>query len=196
MVLFPVGIERISRLVSRHTNRLVRSQSNEKEGTHQFYPPRLCKTSEFGFWKQRQTTIQTASQLIPAIASTIHFHFGAGRLYLLPTQRQNVMTADGFDNVSDDLEELSENVQELEGENEVAWDELYNKRFMKNHTSFSSLQEFLAHSPWDADSVDELLKRAPQDEIDEYVDKYTRFPNEERMKKNAGEEWTARQLGL
>ncbi|MDF9747872.1 hypothetical protein [Natrinema salsiterrestre] len=106
------------------------------------------------------------------------------------------MTTDGFDDVADDLEKLAENAEELDGENEVPWDELYNEQFMRKHTSFSSLEEFLRDSPWDADSVDELLKLASQNEIDEYVDKYTRFPTGERMQGKAVEEWAAGQLGF
>lgn len=95
----------------------------------------------------------------------------------------------------DDLEELQENAQDLDGENEVPLGELFNDGFMQKYTDFDSIKEFFKASPWAVESEDDL-EAIPEDEFDEYVSQHTRFPDAEEMQGKAAEEWTADQLGL
>ena len=105
------------------------------------------------------------------------------------------MANDDIDDVIDDLEELSENAQELDGENKVPLAELFDDGFMRKYTDFASIEEFFEASPWTVDSEADL-KAIPEDEFDEYVDQHTRFPDAEEMQGKAAEEWTADQLGF
>jgi len=105
------------------------------------------------------------------------------------------MPTDGFDDAIDDLDELQENAQALEGETEVPLDELFKDGFVRAHTDFDSLEAFFEASPWTVES-DGDLEAIPDDEFDEYVDQHTRFGSFEAMQKKALEKWTADQLGL
>jgi len=95
----------------------------------------------------------------------------------------------------DDLEELADRAEELDGENEVPLAELFNPGFMRKYTDFESLEEFFEESPWTIES-EEDLDEIPDDPFNEYVDEHTVFSDQDEMMNKAGEEWTADQLGL
>ena len=95
----------------------------------------------------------------------------------------------------DDLEELADRAEELDGENEVPLAELFNPGFMRQYTDFQSLEEFFEESPWTVES-EEDLDEIPDDPFNEYVDEHTIVSDQDEMMNKAGEEWTADQLGL
>lgn len=106
-------------------------------------------------------------------------------------EQENAMA----NNPIDDLEELSKKAQGLDGKNDVPLDELFPYGFMRRYTDFNSIDEFFEVGPWTVESEDDL-EEIPEDEMDEYVDDHTRFPNWEQMIGTAREAWTAKQLGL
>jgi hypothetical protein len=94
-----------------------------------------------------------------------------------------------------DLEELADRAQELDGENQVPLVELFNPNFMREYTDFESLEEFFEESPWTVESQEDL-DEIPDDPFNKYVNEYTVFSDQDEMMGEAGEEWTADQLGL
>jgi len=95
----------------------------------------------------------------------------------------------------DDLKELAENAEELDGKNEVPLIELFNPSFIRKYTDFESLEEFFEESTWTVES-EEDLEEIPDGPFNEYVDEHTVFSDQDEMINKAGEEWTADQLGL
>lgn len=102
---------------------------------------------------------------------------------------------EGLDELQKELEKLTEQAENLHGENEVPMDELFTNGFMQTHTDFESLEEFFSNSPWEVETKDDFNK-IPQSEFDAYVTKHTGFNDWDAMLSAAGREWITRQLGL
>ena len=95
----------------------------------------------------------------------------------------------------DDLEELADRAEELDGGNSVPLIELFNPSFMRKNTDFESLEEFFEESPWTVES-EEDLDEIPDGPFNEYVNEHTVFTDQDEMMNKAGEAWTVDQLGL
>lgn len=100
--------------------------------------------------------------------------------------------ADQFDDMADEAEELE---GELEGENEVPFNELFTEKFMRQNTDVDSFDEFLEQSQWEVESQEDF-RAIPDDEFDEYVDEHSDFDSWEEMLGTAGREKVARDLGF
>ena len=105
------------------------------------------------------------------------------------------MPTDGFDDLIDDLNELEQNAEELDGENQVPLTELLNPGFMQKYTEFASIDEMFEQSKWTVES-EEDLDAIPDQEFDTYVRDHTQFTDSEEMMGMAAEEWTAEQMGF
>jgi len=103
--------------------------------------------------------------------------------------------ADDLDDLADQFGEMADNAEELEGENEVAFEELFTEQLMRQHTDVASFDEFLEQSQWEVES-EEDFEAIPEDEFDEYVNENTDFESWEDMYGTAGTEWMAREIGL
>ena len=103
--------------------------------------------------------------------------------------------ADDIDDLVDDLEELGDRAEKLDGENKIPLSELFNPSFMKEYTDFESLEGFFEESPWTVES-EEDLDEISDGPFNEYVAEHTVFSDQDEMMKKAGEEWTTDQLGL
>ena len=109
---------------------------------------------------------------------------------------------DGFDDLADELAdfadqlgEMADNVGELEGENNVALEDLFTEQFMRQHTDTVSFEEFIENSQWEVESQEDF-EAIPEDEFDEYVDERSDFDTWEDMFGAAGTEWIAREIGF
>ena len=102
---------------------------------------------------------------------------------------------EGFDDLSDQLSELQENAESVDGENEVSVEELFTEGFMTTHTDCKSFEQFIEQSPWTVKSQQDF-EEIPEDKFDKYVDSHTGFSTWEAMMSAAAREWVTRQLGL
>ncbi|MGC4668256.1 hypothetical protein [Enterococcus hirae] len=84
----------------------------------------------------------------------------------------------GLDDLQKNLNQLSKNAKELDGEHSVPFDELFNEKFMIENTNFS-----------DIESIDD-------NELDNFVSSNTDFESWEDMKSAAGSEWVTKRLGF
>jgi phosphohistidine phosphatase SixA len=70
--------------------------------------------------------------------------------------------------------------------------EIFTDGFVRTHTTFESIGEFFAESPWQVESDDDF-RAIPSAELDAYVDEYTGFSSWETMLSTAAREWILRQ---
>lgn len=106
----------------------------------------------------------------------------------------NVET-DGFEELEDDLKQMEDGLDKVEDEDNVSFEELFTKEFMRKYTDFESMESFLEHSPWTVESAEDF-EAIPEDEFDDYVDENTTFEDWDSMSGTAFEVWVARQMGL
>lgn len=102
---------------------------------------------------------------------------------------------EGFEDFDEELQDLQERADELDGRNEIPMDQLFTEGFMQSYTSFNSLAAFFDDSPWTVETKEDF-KSIPEDEFDRYVDEHTGFDDWETMLQAAGREWVTRQLDL
>jgi hypothetical protein len=103
--------------------------------------------------------------------------------------------ANDLDDLADQFGEMADNAEELDGENEVAFEDLFTEQFMRQHTDVTSFEEFIENSQWEVES-EEDFEAIPEDEFDEYVNDHSDFDSWEDMLGTAGTEWMAREIGL
>lgn len=102
---------------------------------------------------------------------------------------------DGLDELQDQLEGMKNAAEELDGENEIPFDELFTRSFMEPRTDFETFDELLEESMWEVNSEEDFLA-IPDDEFDEYIAEHTIFDDWESMYTKATEKWVAKQLGF
>jgi len=102
---------------------------------------------------------------------------------------------EGFDELSNKLNDMAKKAEELDGENEVPVTELCNPSFMKKHTSYASFDELLKDGGYEVESVEDF-EAIPEDEFDRHIRRNTSFDNWEDMLEAAGQAWMAKQLGF
>lgn len=101
----------------------------------------------------------------------------------------------GFEELSDELDRLSNRAESVHGSNEIPLDELFPDDFMVTYTEFETVAEFFESSPWTVET-EEDFERIPEDDFDNYVDRHTGFSSWEAMLSAAAREWVSRQIGL
>lgn len=102
---------------------------------------------------------------------------------------------DGLDELQDQLEDLQKNAEQLDGENEVPFDELFPEEFMRKYTDAETIEGFFDESSWNIES-EEDFEQIPDQELDQYVDDHSRFRTWEQMQGEAATEWMKRQMGF
>ena len=102
---------------------------------------------------------------------------------------------EGFDELQNTLQDLADRAENLSGEHEVSFEELFVKEFMINHTNFSTFNELLDASPFEVNSPEDF-EAIPDAEFDRYISQATNFDSWESMLEEATCEYAARQLGF
>ena len=102
---------------------------------------------------------------------------------------------DGFDDLIDELEQLAQNAQELDGEHEVPLSELFTQSFMEENTPYSSLNDLLEAGGFHADT-DEEFDAIPESELDAHIARTTKFDSWESMLEEATGQYVTRKLGF
>lgn len=102
--------------------------------------------------------------------------------------------SNSLDDLINKLKQLQQNAEQISGDNEVPFDELFNEPFMQQHTnnSYSSFSEFLNSSKFGDIPFEEI----PDDEWDDWVDKNTDFQSWKDMQTTASQEWISKKLGF
>lgn len=101
----------------------------------------------------------------------------------------------GLDKFQRDLSNIAKKAQELEGQKNFSFEELFNVSFMNKHTSFTNFNDFLVAGGFIVNSAEDF-KAIPDDEFDEYIQKSTKFTSWSQMQEEATGEYVARQLGF
>ena len=101
----------------------------------------------------------------------------------------------GFEDFADELNELEDRVETIDGKNSVSTTELFQSDFMQTYSEFESIQEFFEESPWTVESEADFGS-IPEDTFDAYVDDHTGFDSWETMLSAAAREWVGRELAV
>ena len=101
----------------------------------------------------------------------------------------------GFEDFAEELDELRERVETIDGKNSVSITELFRSDFMQTYSDFDSIREFFEESPWPVESEADF-RAIPADTFDAYVDDHTGFDSWETMLSAAAREWVGRELAV
>lgn len=101
----------------------------------------------------------------------------------------------GLDELINKLDKTAKAAQELDGEHEVSFEELFTKSFMRKYTDFSTFDEFLEAGNFTVNSQEDF-ENIPDADLDAHVSKTTKFSSWEDMFDEAGEVYTIKKLGL
>ncbi|MGV3518725.1 hypothetical protein [Luteitalea sp.] len=99
----------------------------------------------------------------------------------------------GLDEMQRRLNDIQRRAENLSGS--VSFDELFPPEFMREHTDFTEIGEFIEASGYEVNSTEDF-KRIPDAEWDAHVAARTTFRSWEEMQRQAGQEYVARRLGL
>src|SRR5260370_35290429 len=105
------------------------------------------------------------------------------------------VTSSGFDDFKKHIEKLQGNIEKLEGQHNIPFDELFSTSFMSRYTNFSSIDELLQKSNFDINSQ-ENFEKIPEDKMNSFIAMHTSFLTWNQMSTKASEEWLARQLDI
>ena len=103
------------------------------------------------------------------------------------------MKVKGFDDFQKRLDEIAENAQELEGQNEVPFSELFTDSFLKKHTDFDSFEAF-ENAP--IFNQYDSFETIPDLEFDIFIKENSKFKNWEEMYSKASKEYIEKKLGF
>lgn len=105
------------------------------------------------------------------------------------------MKITGLDELQNKLKKMQQGARELNGTHNVSFSELFPASFMKEHTSFSSIDELVAAGGFNVESASDF-ESIPKDELDKHISSTTRFKSWKDMLDKAVTQYTARKLGL
>ncbi|UIP01474.1 hypothetical protein Hbl1158_15160 (plasmid) [Halobaculum sp. CBA1158] len=104
--------------------------------------------------------------------------------------------------LNDDLEERPEAADELRARaadaprsEDIDVTDVFDDRFVAEHTDFDTFDDLVAASPSDAESAAEL-ELVPDGTWDEFVAEHTVFDDEEELVLEARDHWVATQLDI
>ena len=100
----------------------------------------------------------------------------------------------GLDKPKKQQKNLEQRVNNMQGEKQVSFEELFSGDFMKAHTEFGSIGEMLTASGYKTDTIEDFEK-IPAMDWDAFVSKRTHFANWEEMMRTAAEKYFAKKQG-
>lgn len=101
----------------------------------------------------------------------------------------------GFEEFTDELDQLQERAESINGETEVSMAELFPPDFMQTYTNYESIAEFFERSPWTVETENDL-QQIPEKKFDAYIDEHTGFSSWDAMLSAAAREWVVQQLNI
>lgn len=106
-----------------------------------------------------------------------------------------ILKIQGLDDISNRLNQLSENAQSISGTHEYSFKEIFSEEFMVEHTNFSTIGEFLLSSP-EKISNSEEFEKADESILDAYISEQTKFNTWEEMMSAATQTLIMKKLGF
>lgn len=106
-----------------------------------------------------------------------------------------ILKIQGLDDISNRLNQLSENAQSISGTHEYSFKEIFSEEFMVEHTNFSTIGEFLLSSP-EKISNSEEFEKADESILDAYISEQTKFKTWEEMMSAAAQILIMKKLGF
>lgn len=101
----------------------------------------------------------------------------------------------GLEKGMEKLEDVAEKAKEIDGENNIPFDELRSLNFMQKNTKFDSIRQMIENNSFNVDSMESFAK-IPDDQWDNFVAENTNFDNWKEMQMTAAKNWTSRKLEL
>jgi hypothetical protein len=101
----------------------------------------------------------------------------------------------GLDGFQKDLEKLEEGIREIDGKHSVPMPEVLTDSFVSEHTKFSSLNELLETSGFDAESAEDF-EAIPDEPWDDYISSVSCFNSWQDMLESACAKWATSKLHL
>ena len=101
----------------------------------------------------------------------------------------------GLEELQKRLEDLDKGAERLDGEHKVPFNEIFPPSFMKQYTTFKSIEKMLKASGYTIESAEDF-DAIPDTAWDSFVRQRTKFDSWSDMIAKAGEEWTAKKLGF
>ena len=98
----------------------------------------------------------------------------------------------GLNDLQRNLKKMERKAKSMDGSHSVPFTELFNSKFMKKNTKFSSIEQFVDKSEFDFSNMESINEH----DLDNYVKKNTKFNSWDSMKGEAAQLWTAKQLGF
>ncbi|PKE27119.1 MULTISPECIES: hypothetical protein [Macrococcoides] len=98
---------------------------------------------------------------------------------------------DGLSELKASFKKMEQNAKELEGENNVSFDELFNHSFMKEHTNHQSFQSFVDEFE---PSPDVKFEDFDDSKFDDFVKNHSSFNTWEEMYTSAVGEYSFTRL--
>lgn len=102
---------------------------------------------------------------------------------------------DGFDDMERKLKKMQKKANDLNGEQEIPFNVLFNSSFMIKYTTVSSFEEFLEKGGFVVNTPEDFAN-IPDDVFDAHVIKETRFDSWQNMMEEATGAYVAKQLGF
>lgn len=99
----------------------------------------------------------------------------------------------GLNEFQKKLDNMVKAAEELSGENQVPFSELFTESFLRTYTKFSNFDDFLDQEIF---SKYPDLKSIPDDEMDHFVSLNSRFSSWEEILNKASETYIAKRLGF
>lgn len=100
-----------------------------------------------------------------------------------------------FEDAMRKLRDLQRRAEQLDGQHEVSFDDLFPDEFMLRNTEYPSIAELLSGSGFRIETAEDF-HAIPDETWDNYIRQHTRFDSWGEMQRAAAEEWMVRQLGL
>ncbi|SEO55313.1 hypothetical protein [Acinetobacter sp. yr461] len=91
------------------------------------------------------------------------------------------------------LEKLADNLKNLDGQQTVSLEVLFNEGFIQSNTEFQSIGELFEKAGFKIESQEDFAAM-PDEEIDTFVKENTKFESFSDLKKKAAEEHVRKQI--
>ncbi|TFI70094.1 hypothetical protein [Carnobacterium divergens] len=103
--------------------------------------------------------------------------------------------SNGFSDLEKHLNKISKTAKELDGDNEIPFNELFTSNFISKHTDYSTIEDFTSASGLDFSSQ-EAIEDINESVLDNFVASNSTFDSWEDMLASAIEEWVAKKMGF
>ncbi|WP_405176338.1 hypothetical protein MHI27_11895 [Paenibacillus sp. FSL H8-0261] len=109
--------------------------------------------------------------------------------------RKNGFSIKGLKNLQKRTTQMQKDIQKLEQQKTISFDELFVPHFMRKHTKFNTFDELLNAGGFEVNSQEDFAA-IPDDAFDEHIANHTRFRKWQAMLDTATSELIVRTLKM